>query len=200
MPGKPAISSRNLEAFNRALAEYVKYNKRELGVIIESKSQWIKKEIYKEFRDIAPTADQISSEAEKRGYRTRRRYEGGVRVSFDREIKARRSSIKYLSVSFMLFQWRKKREGQNITVDQRNRRNRQIGKVIDRTARGIRRPSVEIISYLEGALKVNRERAIISRVLAKETLEMKNYVIQKQREAQARTIAKVGEFTKGLGI
>ena len=197
MSDKPAIDPRNLKAFNNALKEYAKYNKRDLGQLTENRANRVRWELYKVFRDIAPSREKLDAELDALGGRVKRRTVRGKRLTLDQERRKRRSSIKYLSIGFMLRDWRAAREGQNVKRDQRNRMNRKIGEVVDRTARGVLRPSVELINYLEGAVKQNVERGLVNKALARQTADMKTYILRKQKQAQARTIARVGAFIKG---
>lgn len=200
MSQKPTVDPRNLKAFNKALKEYAQYNQRDLGQLTENRANRMRWELYKVFRDIAPTREDIDSKLDSLGGRVRRRMEHGRRVTLAREKRARRSSIKYLSIGFMLRDWRVNRMGQNVTRDQRNRMNRQIGQVIDHTARGVMRPSVELINMLDGAVKMNAERALVNQVLTRQTADMRRYIVRKQEQAQARTIKKLNAFTKGISL
>ncbi len=194
------IDTRHLESFNKTLQEYLKWNDRELGPLLQNRAQRMRWELYKIFSSIAPTADEVSEEAVQRGYKTKRRMEGGRRVNFEREIKIRRSSVKYLSVAWMLRDWRMAKEGQNVKRDQINRRNRKIGEVIDRTAKGVRHPYVEITSLLRGAVRMNAKRGLITRALARQEADMREYIYKKQKQKQAQTIAKLNAFTKGISV
>jgi hypothetical protein len=198
MANSPGIDARNLNAFNAALAQYTKYNQRELGPLVENRANRMRWELYRLFRDIAPDRAKLDSELDALGGRVRRREINGRRLTLAQEKRKRRSSIKYLSIGFMLRAWRAQREGQNIKRDQRDRTNRKIGEVIDRTSKGVRRPSVEITNLLEGAAKQNAQRGLVNRALANQTADMKKYIVRKQQQEQARTIAKLNQFTKGI--
>jgi len=200
MSKKTGINPRNLNAFNKALKQYTKYNQRELGALVENRANRLRWELYKLFRDIAPSREKIDSDLDALGGRVKRRKVRGKRLTLDQERRKRRGSIKYLSIGFMLREWRVKRQGQNVKRDQLNRMNRRIGEVIDRTARGIRRPYVRITNLLEGAVKQNIERALVNKALTKQTADMRSYILRKQKQQQARTIAKIGAFTKGLTV
>jgi len=200
MAEKPSIDPRNLNAFNKALAEYKHYNQRELGPLIENRANRMRWELYRIFRDIAPDKAALSSELDARGGNIKRRIVKGRRLTLEQEKRKRLGSVKYLSIGFLLREWRATKTGQNIRKDQRNRQNRRIGEVIDRTARGIRRPYVEITNLLEGAAKQNAQRGLVNRALANQTADMKRYIVRKQKQAQARTIAKMNAFTKGLTL
>ena len=197
---KDGINPRNLKAFNQALKEYTKYNSRELGALVENRANRMRWELYKLFRDISPTREKLASELDSLGGRVKRRKVRGKRLTLEQEKRKRRGSLKYLSIGFMLREWRINKQGQNTKREQRNRLNRRIGEVIDRTARGIRRPYVRITNLLEGALKQNIERSLVDRALTKQTADMRRYIIRKQQQAQRRTVAKLNAFTKGITV
>lgn len=196
MSAKNGIDGRNLDAFNRALKEYTKYNQRDLGEIVENRANRMRWRLWRLFKEISPDKAKLNAELDALGWRIKRK----PGVSLEREKRRRRSSLKYLSVSFLLKEWRIKKEGQNTKRSQWNRTHRHIGHVIDRTARGIRRPSVQITSFLEGALKMNIERGLVNKALAAETADMRRYIIRKQQQAQRRTVAKLNAFTKGISV
>jgi hypothetical protein len=199
MSSAPAVDTRNLRAFNQALWEYSKFNKTGLGPMLESRATKMRWELYKLYRSISPTREKLDTELDALGYRMKRRVmASGRRLTWAEEKRKRRSSLKYLSVGFLLKDWRAAKEGQNIKIDQRNRINSRIGQVIDRTARGVIHPSVELINMLEGAVKMNVERGLVNKAIASQTADMQVYIQRKQKEAQARTIAKINAFTKGL--
>lgn len=199
MSTAPAVDTRNLKAFDRALWEYSQFNKTGLGPMLESRAQKMRWELYKLYRSISPSREKLDSELDALGYRMKRRVmASGRRLTWAEEKRKRRSSLKYLSVGFLLKEWRKSKEGQNVTVDQRNRIGSQIGKVIDHTARGVLRPSVELINQLDGAVKMNIARGLVNKAVAAQTADMRVYILRKQKEQQARTIARLNAFTKGL--
>lgn len=198
MAEKPAIDPRNLKAFNKALQEYAKWNARELGPLVQNRGQRVKWALYRIFKSIAPERGELEAELDALGGRMKRRKVKGKTLTAKQERRKRLSSRNYLSVSFLLREWRYSREGQNVKRDQFNRIRRKIGQVIDRTAKGVRRPSVEITSFLEGAAKQNAQRGLVNRALAQQTADMKTYIVRKQKQKQAQTIAKLNQFTKGI--
>lgn len=195
-----SIDARNMKAFNQALSEYTQYNRRELGPLLENRANRMRWELYRQFRDIAPERSALDAELEALGGRVKRREVNGKRLTLAQEKRKRRGSVKYLSAGFMLRTWRAQREGQNVRRDMRDRQNRKIGEVIDRTARGVARPSVELVNLLEGAAKQNAQRGLVNRALAKQTADMRRYIIRKQQQQQARTISQLAVFTKGLNL
>ena len=69
--------------------------------------QW---ELYRRFRNLAPTREKIDQDAAALGFRIRRATgDDGKRLSVKRELARRRRSIGWLSVSFLQRQWRAKR-------------------------------------------------------------------------------------------
>ena len=166
-----------LTEFNRALQKYLQNNKRDLGPLIENRARRIQWALYRQFRDIAPTPGKIMQDAKARGYRIKRRKgKGGKRLSLKQELAARRRSVKWLSVSFLIRNWKAKREGQSAAYHAVSRKKWTIGKAILRTAKGNTSPSVRIESYLEGAAIQNAQRGIVNRVISQETADMETYV------------------------
>lgn len=200
MSEKPAIDPRNLKAFNKALAEYAHYNQRDLGTLVENRANRMRWELYNLYKSIAPDRTRLDSELDALGGKMKRRMINGKRLTVEQEKRKRRSSVKYLAAGFLLREWRAQREGQNVKRDMRNRQNRKIGEVIDRTARGVRRPYVELTNLLEGAAKQNALRGLVNRALANQAADMKRYIVRKQQQQQARTIAKMNAYTKGLSV
>lgn len=69
MTGKDGIDTSNLKAFNKALREYTKYNRQELGPLVENRANRMRWGLYRIFRDIAPTREKIESDLEALGGR-----------------------------------------------------------------------------------------------------------------------------------
>ena len=188
------VSSDSLDQFDRALEEYLRYNRRETGPLIENRAKKIQWELYRSFKAIAPSRDKIEQEAAARGYAIRRRMGAdGKRLSVKRELALRKRSIGYLSVSYLFRAWRTNREGQNGSFSANSRRNKRIGEVLVRTSKGERKPMVKLTSFLQGVLIQNRQRRIVDKALNAQAADMKLYVQRKQQEALKRTIA--GLFT-----
>lgn len=185
------VSSQALHDFNRALKEYLQYNKREAGPLIENRAKKVQWELYRQFKAIAATPEKIEAEAKARDYAIYRRPgQDGKAVSLKEELTLRKKSIRYLSVSFLHRAWRANRDGQNASFDTKSRSNRKIGEAIIRTAKGQSRPQVELISYLEGVLVQNRQRSLVEKALRLQVSDMGVYIRKKQQEALKQTIAK----------
>lgn len=184
------VSSDSLQQFDRALEEYLYYNRRETGPLIENRAKKIQWELYRSFKAIAPSRDKIEQEAAARGYAIRRRMgPDGKRLSVKKELALRKRSIGYLSVSYLFRAWRTNREGQNGSFSANSRRNKHIGEALVRTSKGERKPMVKLTSFLQGVLIQNRERRIVDKGLNAQAADMKLYVQRKQQEALKRTIA-----------
>lgn len=184
------VSSDSLQQFDRALEQYLRYNRRETGPLIENRAKKIQWELYRSFKAIAPSRDKIEQEAAARGYAIRRRMgPDGKRLSVKRELALRKRSIGYLSVSYLFRAWRTNREGQNGSFSANSRRNKRIGEALVRTSKGERKPMVKLTSFLQGVLIQNRERRIVDKALNAQAADMKLYVQRKQQEALKQTIA-----------
>lgn len=190
--------SEDLQKFQEALRAYARYNRRELGPLIENRARRLQWELYRRFRDIAPTREKIDQEAAALGFRIRRATgSDGKPLTVKRELARRRRSIRWLSVSFLQRQWRANREGQSAAFAAVSRRKREIGRSILRTAKGESRPRVHILSFLEGAAVQNRQRGIVERALRAETNDMRTYIARKQREQAQRNLS--GTFNHLIG-
>ena len=134
------VSDRQLRAFNKQLAAYLRYNKRETGPLIENRAKKIQWELYRRFKAIAPTRDKIEQEVAAHGYAIRRRMgPDGKRLTVKKELALRKRSIGFLSVSYLFRAWKANRDGQNPRHAAKSRRNRQIGQALIRTSKGQRR-------------------------------------------------------------
>lgn len=187
------VSSQSLRDFNRALREYLQYNKREAGPLIENRAKKVQWELYRQFKAIATTPEKIEQEAKARNYQIRRRLRkggDGKHLSVKEELVMRKKSIAYLSVSFLHRAWRANRDGQNTNFAAKSRSNRKIGEAIIRTTKGQRSPQVRLSSFLEGVLVQNRQRALVEKTLRAQVADMGVYVRKKQQEALKQTIAK----------
>ena len=186
------VSANSLRQFDRALKEYLRYNKRETGPLIENRAKRVQRELYRQFKAIAPTRDKIEQEATSQGYAIRRRMgPDGKRLSVKKELALRKRSIRYLAVSYLFRAWRANRQGQNTQFSARSRRNKQIGEALIRTAKGKRRPFVRLTSFLEGVVAQNRKRNLVDKALRAQTGDMKTYVRRKQQQAIKRSITRI---------
>jgi hypothetical protein len=178
-----ARSSRDLKAFNKALAAYSRFNRRELGPLIENRVRRLRFELYRQFKAIAPSKERIEQEAAGRGNAIRRRKNrSGKRMTLKQAIAARKRSIGWLSASWILRSWRSRRDGQNAFFKAYSRSRRQIGEAIVRTAKGQRRPRVRLSSFLKGAHIQNQERGLVQKAMRAQTADMRRYIARKQRE------------------
>ena len=190
--------SSDLKKFQEALRSYARYNRRELGPLIENRARRLQWELYRRFRDIAPTKEKIDRDAAALGFKIKRAIgPNGKRLTVKQELARRRRSIRWLSVSFLQRQWRAAPEGQAAAFAAVSRRKSEIGRTIIRTAKGETRPRVRILSYLEGAAEQARQRGIVENALRAETNDMRSYVARKQKERMQRTIA--NSFTHPIG-
>lgn len=177
------VSDKALQEFNSALKEYLQYNRRELGPLIENRGRKVQWALFRQFKAIAPSGEKIERDAVSRGHRLKRRMgPDGKHLSYKKELALRKRSIRYLSVSFLYRAWRLNREGQNSAFDATARRNRKIGEAVVRTARGQQSPSVRLTSLLEGAVIQNRQRSLVDKALRLQAADMKTYVQRKQSE------------------
>lgn len=185
-------STQSLRQFDRALQQYLRWNKRETGPLIENRGKRLQWELYRAFKAIAPSRDKIDQEAAARGYAIRRRRgPDGKRLSVKKELALRKRSIGYLSVSYLFRAWKANREGQSAQFAATSRRNRRIGEALVRTAKGERRPSVRLTSFLQGVMVQNRQRRLVDHALKAQSADMKTYVRRKQQETMKRTFARI---------
>lgn len=177
------IDPRQLKAFTRALEEYTRHNRRELGPLIESRAKRMRHELFRQFRATAPSRERIDQEAAARGHAIRRRKgKDGRTLTVRQELAARKRSIGWLSVSWIFRAWRSRRDGQSANIVARSRSNAAIGMAIVRTAKGLRHPRVILSSYLEGAVDLNARRSLVNRALGAQVADMRRYVARKQQE------------------
>jgi hypothetical protein len=177
------ISSKQLVAFNKALGDYARYNRRELGPLIESRAKRMRFELYRQFKAIAPTKERIEQEAAGRNYAIRRRKgKSGKTLTVKQEIAARKRSIGWLSASWIFREWKSKRDGQSGFFKSVSRAKSAIGAAIVRTAKGQRRPSVRLTSYLSGVMIQNQRRSLVNKAMQAQVADMRGYIARKQRE------------------
>ena len=190
--------STELQRFQKALLEYTRYNRRELGALIENRARRLQWELYRRFRDIAPTKEKIDRDVADQGFKIKRAIgPDGKRLTVKQELARRRRSIRWLSVSFFQRQWRAAPQGQATAFAAVSRRKHEIGRAIIRTAKGETRPRVRILSFLEGAAIQARQRGIVDRALQSERADMRGYVARKQREQIQKTLDHVFNHTIG---
>lgn len=176
-------SAKDMQAFHRVLREYAKHNKRDLGPMIESRARRLRFELYRQFKAIAPSKERIDQEAAGRGYAIRRRKsKSGKTLTTKQEIAARKRSIGWLSASWIFREWKSKREGQAGFFKSLSRAKTAIGGAIVRTAKGQRRPSVRLTSYLSGVMIQNQRRTLVSKAMRAQVADMRSYIARKQKE------------------
>lgn len=173
------------------LQEYMRWNKRARGPLLESRARRLRYAVFKEFSAIAPTKERIEAEVRaavaKAGEAIIKRPEG---TSIEDEIKRRQKSRKYLASSFIFKGWKSSKEGQTGTFNQRSRGGRPTGRAIINTRSN--NPSVLIESMLAGAGIQNDQRRLVDRAVAGQIADMEQYIARKQKEQFLKTL-------KGLG-
>jgi hypothetical protein len=170
------------------LDEYLKWNKRAAGPLIESRARRLRYSLFKEFADIAPTKERI--EAEVRAAVAKAGVKRPEGTTIEDEIKRRQKSRKYLASSFIFKGWKSAKDGQTGTFSQRSRGGRPTGRVIVNTRSN--NPSVLIESLLAGAGIQNDQRRIVDRAVAGQIADMETYIVRKQQDQFLKTL-------KGLG-
>ncbi|MDP0498678.1 MAG: hypothetical protein Q7P63_01135 [Verrucomicrobiota bacterium JB022] len=133
------LDSKAAHQFQLVLTEYIAWNKRDIGPLLDARATRIRWEIYKRFRDLAPTKDELETDLKARGYRVKRRRRRGAgtkkrfvkirnkkireqfqkrrpsptRLELEEEIALRQASIKFLSVGFLFREWKRAKDGQS---------------------------------------------------------------------------------------
>lgn len=184
-------SARDVRAFQRVLREYARYNRRDLGPLIESRAKRLRFELYRQFKAIAPSKERIEQEAAARGYAIRRRKNRkGKTLSVKQEIAARKRSIGWLSASWIFREWKSRRDGQTGFFKALSRSKSAIGAAIVRTAKGQRRSSVRLTSYLSGVMIQNQRRGLVAKAMRAQVSDMRGYIARKQKEQFMEMIRK----------
>lgn len=196
-----AYSRTSLVAFEQSFSDYLRFNKREQGPLIEDRGHKVRFALFKAFRDISPSAETIRHEAAARGWRLLRRPGAdGEPLTPEREIRARIRSRRFLALSFILRDWKRPAEGrgQSGRFAARTRAATEIGSAIVRTAVGEESPRVALSSYLEGAVAQSRRRGIVATVLTEQAQDMAVYVRRKHAERLRDHFAR--EFRATLNV
>lgn len=183
-----------LTEFQNAFSEYIRYNERNQGQLVENRLYRIRWNLFQAYRSIAPTAATIEDESRaalENGGIKRRKGRDGKPLSAEAEIKARRRSRMFLASSFVVKGWRKSKDGQSRTFIASGRGGTKTGQVRLRTSEGNKSPSGVIESFLEGAAVQDRNRGILDNVLAREIVDIQTYVLRKNAQKARQTIAKV---------
>lgn len=189
-----AAKTNTLNEFYKSFSEYIRYNEREQGALVENRLYRIRWNLFQAFKSIAPTAQRIEDESrqalETRGLK-RREGKDGNKLSAEKEIKARKRSRMFLASSFVVRGWRKSKDGQSRTFIAQGRGGTKTGQVRLRTKDGNKSPSGILESFLEGAVIQDNERAIVENVLAREIVDIQTYILKKNLQKARSTIARV---------
>jgi len=189
--------SSGLPHLQAALKRQLRYTKQELGPLIDNRGRRFRYGLFSEFRDIAPEKGEIRRELEGRGWRIKRRKsrKTGKRLTVEKEIRARESSRKFLAASFITPEWRASKAGQRLTARARKRRSTsgEIGLAVVNTAVGVKRPSVRIESFLEGAVAQNKEKRIISKVEREQIRDIGIYLRRKIDQRNRRIYREISK-------
>lgn len=174
---------------NAKLREYLKWNRRAQGPLLESRARRLRYALFKGFADIAPTAERIEAEAEAsiRSGKGLRRTEG---TTAEQEIRRRKRSRKFLASSFIFPGWKAAKNGQNASFTRESKTGRTMGQAVVKTSGT--NASVLIESLLQGAVVQNDQRRIVDQAVAKQIEDMESYIVRKQKEQFLKTL-------KGLG-
>lgn len=211
---RPAIEVQNLNEYQKALQEYFHYNNRERGPLLEWQANTMRWALYRQFANAAPTRAELQSEIEARNYRIYRRdrdyheygVDGGLekvpglehpKITYAHEVARRQRSRKYLSLGFLMREWRRSKEGQNVQRYQQDRVGHLVGRAIVKTKQ-TSNPSVELMNMLSGARKLNNQRALVARAVANQTAYIRKYIKKKEDQQIRRTIGNANRFVKEL--
>lgn len=191
----PPADTAELEAFQASLAEYSIWNGRGQGPLTEDRGQKVRIALIGAFREISPSAAELTSEITSRRFAIRRRKtRAGRTLTVNEEIKARLRSRRFLAASFVMPGWKRlgEDEGQSGRFTARTRAQKMIGSALVRTATGNPAPSVDLTSILTGAVVQSRRRQLTAGVLRAQAADMAVYVARKHREWMASRL--IGDF------
>lgn len=194
----PDSAALGLAKFQAAFDDYLQWNTRDQGFLIEDRGQKVRLALLAEFRDRSPSPEELRAEVSALGYAIhRRKNRAGRRLTPDQEISARLRSRRFLAASFVLKDWRRLKdgEGQSGRFVARTRAQTEIGNALVRTASGETSPRVSLTSFLEGAVAQAREHQILSRVLSAQADDMAVYAARKHREYLARNFAQTTDIS-----
>lgn len=172
-----------------ALNEYLRWNKRAQGPLLESRAMRLRYALFKGFSDIAPTAERIEAEAEAQlsSGKGLRRAKGTTPTL---EIRRRKRSRKFLAASFVYRGWKTAKDGQRRTFSQKSRTGRTTGRAVVNTQGG--NASVLIESLLRGAAIQDNKRRIVDRAVSNQIGDMENYIARKQQQQFVQTLKGIG--------
>ncbi|EIQ01629.1 hypothetical protein OpiT1DRAFT_00201 [Opitutaceae bacterium TAV1] len=197
-----------LARYHEVLEEYFRWNKRELGSLLENRASRLRFAVFKNFREIAPPAAAIRAEDAALGYRIRRRKDSrtGKAVSVEDEIRLRGKSRVYLAASLRFAVWKTKDSaveraqkslsgdgGQTLHVTplNRGRKHTPMGELVVSAASGQPDPFVSMTSFLDGAVTQNARRRIVAAAFRSETADMLAYIRRKQADALMGALKKI---------
>ena len=199
-------------AFRKALADYAKQSRRDLGTILFRKGNDFRIKLVRGFKRVK--AKRIPGQARKLRYailpthavdeatlarirttarskKDAKRSLSSLRKRAQKEIKARRRSTAYLAAAFVAKGWR---GGQGLdtelTVKQEGRLKKLISRFRLRTRPGTRNPSVRITSTAEGAAEIGESRGIIRQAEQEAALDIQTFLARRQGARAARILKK----------
>ena len=188
------------DQFQSTLNEYVAWNKRELGTLLQQRAQKLRVEIFKRFRALARDRKKLRAALwviASRGDGLKLHVSpktGRVRTPKE-EIAARVRTVGFLSVSFLTKEWARANAGSNAVYRAKNGSGATLGMVVDRTAPGRIDPFVAIKSFLEGVAVQDERHGVINAALAGQSADMAQYIARKQAEQLARMKPSVSTVT-----
>lgn len=179
-----AGTTSGLDAFHAALSRYIIWSSKGQGGATEDRARKVRFELYRVFRKIAKSPQQLREEVSAHGFAFKRRDDKatGKAVSLEREVALRIRSLRYLSVSWLFTAWRARRDGQRATFSAVDRAQKKIGEAIVATAEGTVSPYVQLTSFLAGVAAQNRERALVDQALRNQAADMAVYIARKHAE------------------
>lgn len=183
-----------LDEFYKSFSEYIRYNEREQGALVENRLYRIRWNLMNAYLSIAPTPGEITTQARAAlaaGGIKRRKGKNGKALTVDEEIYVRIKGIRFLASSFVVRGWKKSKDGQARTFIAQGRGGTKTGQVRLRTQKGNKSPSGILESFLEGAIVQNDARGILDNVLAREIVDIQTYILRKNAQKARSTIARV---------
>jgi hypothetical protein len=186
---------RGLGEFQAAFDEYLRWNQRGQGELVADRGKKVSIAIYKIYRKQAEPNKAALREKifAQEGYEIKRRLRrdgSGKSIPWAQEVNLRASGVAVLATSWLHNRWRKNNAvGRYLRV---NRRRRRMGEAIVDAAPGNTAPSVKLITYLDGAVALNQQRALVSQALFYQAADMRVYTARKHQEWIASRL--IGDF------
>jgi len=187
-----AVTATTYHGFQNRLQEYLRYNKKETGVLLENRANRIRFAIFRGYAEQAPTPERIRAEAEASiasGKGLKRKIVGGKRLTREQEIRRRQRSRKYLASTFLVKGWRNSKTPRSATYLARSRQGADTGRAVIATQG--RNPRVKIQSFIRGAAEINAERRILDAAIQGEIRDMEQYILRKQQAAFKRKMGRI---------